>query len=73
MAAATVALPAAIDQTEAVNPWLIAFTVTPATFMELLDTAIANVSLPPHCRRSRMVTAVTGSCEADHRSKSNRT
>src|SRR6185312_213408 len=30
----------------AVNPWFIAFTVTLATFMELLDTSIANVSLP---------------------------
>jgi DHA2 family multidrug resistance protein len=29
-----------------VNPGLIAITVTLATFMELLDTAIANVSLP---------------------------
>jgi DHA2 family multidrug resistance protein len=29
-----------------VNPWVIAATVTLATFMELLDTAIANVSLP---------------------------
>ena len=29
-----------------INPWLIAITVTLATFMELLDTAIANVSLP---------------------------
>jgi DHA2 family multidrug resistance protein len=29
-----------------VNPWIIAITVTLATFMELLDTAIANVSLP---------------------------
>jgi DHA2 family multidrug resistance protein len=29
-----------------VNPWLIALTVTLATFMELLDTSIANVSLP---------------------------
>ncbi len=28
------------------NPWLIAMTVTLATFMEVLDTAIANVSLP---------------------------
>ena len=37
------------DQTiakPAVNPWFIAFTVTLATFMELLDTSIANVSLP---------------------------
>jgi MFS transporter, DHA2 family, multidrug resistance protein len=30
----------------AINPWFIAITVTLATFMELLDTAIANVSLP---------------------------
>jgi DHA2 family multidrug resistance protein len=30
----------------AVNPWLVAVTVTLATFMELLDTSIANVSLP---------------------------
>ncbi len=30
----------------AINPWVIALTVTLATFMELLDTSIANVSLP---------------------------
>ena len=30
----------------AVNPWIIAITVTLATFMELLDTSIANVALP---------------------------
>src|ERR1700682_3080842 len=30
----------------AINPWFIAITVTLATFMELLDTSIANVSLP---------------------------
>ena len=29
-----------------INPWLIALTVTLATFMELLDTSIANVALP---------------------------
>ncbi|HKD70465.1 MAG TPA: MFS transporter [Candidatus Binataceae bacterium] len=28
------------------NPWAIAATVTMATFMELLDTSISNVSLP---------------------------
>ena len=28
------------------NPWFIAITVTLATFMELLDTSIANVALP---------------------------
>ena len=34
------------QRTRPVNPWLIAVTVTIATFMELLDTSIANVSLP---------------------------
>ena len=29
-----------------INPWIVALTVTLATFMELLDTSIANVSLP---------------------------
>jgi MFS transporter, DHA2 family, multidrug resistance protein len=29
-----------------VNPWIIAFTVMLATFMEVLDTSIANVALP---------------------------
>jgi DHA2 family multidrug resistance protein len=30
----------------AINPWVIAITVTLATFMEVLDTSIANVALP---------------------------
>src|SRR5579862_420624 len=30
----------------AINPWIIAVTVTLATFMEVLDTSIANVALP---------------------------
>jgi MFS transporter, DHA2 family, multidrug resistance protein len=30
----------------AVNPWIIALAVTIATFMEVLDTSIANVALP---------------------------
>jgi DHA2 family multidrug resistance protein len=36
------------DRTErkAYNPWLIAITVTLATFMEVLDTSIANIALP---------------------------
>lgn len=47
----TQALPLAVARTQsaskpAVNPWLVAITVTLATFMELLDTSIANVSLP---------------------------
>jgi len=28
------------------NPWVVAMTVTLATFMEVLDTSIANVALP---------------------------
>src|SRR6476660_8451935 len=46
MAAATAVLATSTERTSEVNPWLIAITVTLATFMELLDTAIANVSLP---------------------------
>src|SRR3974390_49840 len=29
-----------------INPWIIALTVMLATFMEVLDTSVANVSLP---------------------------
>jgi len=29
-----------------INPWAVAMTVTMATFMEVLDTSIANVALP---------------------------
>src|SRR5271170_7086436 len=29
-----------------INPWIIAMTVTIATFMEVLDSSIANVALP---------------------------
>jgi MFS transporter, DHA2 family, multidrug resistance protein len=44
---AAAALPAdASWQRPAVNPWVIALTVTLATFMEVLDTSVANVSLP---------------------------
>jgi MFS transporter, DHA2 family, multidrug resistance protein len=47
MAAATMPMTlGASEKTQAINPWVIAITVTLATFMELLDTAIANVSLP---------------------------
>ena len=38
--------PASQDQTSRHNPWAIAMTVTLATFMEVLDTSIANVALP---------------------------
>ncbi len=44
---ATLAAPASNSAVRlGVNPWVIALTVTLATFMELLDTSIANVSLP---------------------------
>jgi DHA2 family multidrug resistance protein len=46
MVAGTAEFSTGIGQRGGVNPWLIAITVTLATFMELLDTAIANVSLP---------------------------
>src|ERR1700761_8291489 len=39
-------MPLLKEQRPAVNPWLIAITVTMATFMEVLDTSIANVALP---------------------------
>jgi DHA2 family multidrug resistance protein len=44
--ATSVALPLASVRQAAINPWVVALTVTLATFMELLDTSIANVSLP---------------------------
>ena len=37
---------AAIQPRPAVNPWVIAGTVMLATFMEVLDTSVANVALP---------------------------
>ncbi len=47
MSAAAVATPlSSRAQRAAINPWVVALTVTIATFMELLDTSIANVSLP---------------------------
>jgi DHA2 family multidrug resistance protein len=51
MAAATVELSPTATAPAApwrprVNPWIVAMTVTLATFMEVLDSSIANVSLP---------------------------
>jgi MFS transporter, DHA2 family, multidrug resistance protein len=46
MTAATAAMNRADAWRPAVNPWIIALTVTLATFMEVLDTSIANVALP---------------------------
>ena len=46
MAAAAQAQPNQYELTHGVNPWLIAASVMLATFMEVLDTAIASVALP---------------------------
>ncbi len=48
MSAATASIPVPYVAAErpAINPWVVAVVVTLATFMELLDTAIANVALP---------------------------
>ena len=46
MAAAASAQPDTQAVTQGVNPWLIAASVMLATFMEVLDTAIASVALP---------------------------
>ena len=43
---ASLPFPRAAAERPAISPWIVAITVTLATFMELLDTAIANVSLP---------------------------
>jgi len=43
-------------RTASINPWVIAVTVTLATFMEVLDTSIANVAcrtFPAACRPAR--------------------
>src|SRR6202007_196122 len=46
MGAATLTMDAAAPARPVVNPWIIALAVTLATFMEVLDTSIANVALP---------------------------
>jgi MFS transporter, DHA2 family, multidrug resistance protein len=46
MSAATATLDQSDAWRPAVNPWIIAIAVTLATFMEVLDTSIANVALP---------------------------
>jgi MFS transporter, DHA2 family, multidrug resistance protein len=45
-AAASLSAPHEATSRPAMNPWIVAIVVTLATFMELLDTAIANVALP---------------------------
>src|ERR1700737_5114660 len=46
MGAAGITMNDAAEWRPAVNPWIIAIAVTRATFMEVLDTSIANVSVP---------------------------
>jgi len=46
MGAAAIPLNDAEEWISPVNPWIIALVVTLATFMEVLDTSIANVALP---------------------------
>ncbi len=50
MAAATADMPVTMTAAQPwrprVNPWIVAMTVTLATFMEVLDSSIANVALP---------------------------
>ncbi len=46
MGAASITMDEAAEWRPAINPWIIALTVTLATFMEVLDTSIANVALP---------------------------
>jgi DHA2 family multidrug resistance protein len=44
-AATAIAAPVAPAQPRAINPWIVAFAVVIPTFMEVLDTTIANVAL----------------------------
>ena len=46
MSAATLSFEDSKAWQPSVNPWIIALAVTLATFMEVLDTSIANVALP---------------------------
>ena len=46
MSTATLTLDESQAWQPAINPWIIAIAVTLATFMEVLDTSIANVALP---------------------------
>jgi DHA2 family multidrug resistance protein len=44
-AIAAVPMPAAVDRPRVINPWIVAMAVVIPTFMEVLDTTIANVAL----------------------------
>ncbi|HEY1263883.1 MAG TPA: DHA2 family efflux MFS transporter permease subunit [Terriglobales bacterium] len=46
MSAAAIPMGGVAEPRPAINPWIIALAVTLATFMEVLDTSVANVALP---------------------------
>jgi len=46
MSTASLTMNESAEWRPAFNPWVIALAVTLATFMEVLDTSIANVALP---------------------------
>ena len=46
MSSAAISVDSAWRPRPVINPWIIALTVTLATFMEVLDTSVANVALP---------------------------
>src|SRR6202522_967709 len=46
MGAAAIPMDSAWRSRPVINPWIIALTVTLATFMEVLDTSVTNVALP---------------------------
>jgi MFS transporter, DHA2 family, multidrug resistance protein len=46
LGAAAIPMDSAWRPRPVINPWIIALTVTLATFMEVLDTSVANVALP---------------------------
>ncbi len=54
-------IPAALEK-RAINPWLIAITVTLATFMELLDTASPTSRFPTSPEASPPATTKAPGC-----------
>ena len=55
------------QQNTKVNPWLVAVIVSMATFMEVLDTSIANVALKLHRRRAGVSREDESELDADQR------
>jgi hypothetical protein len=53
---------ARVRQDGVTNPWVIAMAVMPATFMEVLDTSVANVAFPHIARPSRRIKTSAQDC-----------